>query len=92
MIDILHMGNESDKDDKLKEIEEAINSTTTVIEKTAKISSDGRQLLVRFPSKISEALKMNKGDRINFKAEVDKENPENNSLTVEYEKAKEEDE
>lgn len=91
MIDILYMVSESNKDDKLKEIEEAINSTTSVIEKTAKISSDGRQLLVRFPSKISEALNMKKGDKINFTAEVDKENPENNTLTVEYEETEEED-
>ncbi|MFB6213516.1 MAG: hypothetical protein ABEJ07_03065 [Candidatus Nanohaloarchaea archaeon] len=92
MIDILYMVSESNKDDKLKEIEEAIDSTTSIIEKTAKVSSDGRQVLVRFPSKISEALGIKKGDKIKFTAEVDKENPENNDLKVEHQKVDEDDE
>lgn len=85
------MSNESDKGDKIKEIEEAIKPTGSVTEKTAKISSDGRQLLVRFPSKISKALNLKKGDKIKFIAETDKENPENNTLTVEHESVDEED-
>jgi hypothetical protein len=83
------MDNQSDKSEKRKELDEKFGSKKTILERTAKISSDGRQLLVRFPSKISEAIGMEKGDKINFKAVIDKENPEESDLEMEYEEQEE---
>ena len=79
------MSNQSDKSEKRKELDKKFGSKKNILERTAKISSDGRQLLVRFPSKISDAIGMKKGDKINFKAVIDKENPEESSLEMEYE-------
>lgn len=42
------------------------------VEKTAKITSDGKHLVIRVPKLIEEALKMEKGERITFKAEKNK--------------------
>jgi len=84
------MGNQSDKSEKRKQVDEKIGSKKNIFQKTAKISSDGRQLLFRFPKKISEALNMEKGDEISFKATIDKDNPEESELEIEYEQQEEE--
>jgi len=43
-----------------------------LVEKTAKITSDGKHLVIRVPKLIEEALKMKMGERITFKAEKNK--------------------
>lgn len=54
------------------------------ISKKATISSDGNQLLVRIPKKIQEWMEIQKGEKLNFTAILDTENPENDELKVEY--------
>lgn len=51
-----------------EEVEDAINSDEEIITKSAKISYDGRQHVIRIPSEISRALNISKGDEFEFKA------------------------
>lgn len=54
------------------------------ISKKATISSDGNQLLVRIPKKIQEWMEIKKGEKIEFTAILDTENPDKDELKTEY--------
>jgi len=79
------MSNQNDDSGLPEEVKKVVeDQNTSSFTKTAKISSDGRQLLVRIPSKIKEALEIQKGEKIEFTAILDNDNPENDQLKMEY--------
>ena len=55
--------------DKLpEEVKEAVKPDGEYeVEKEAKISSDGRQFLVRFPKKVAEEYDVDAGDKVRFR-------------------------
>ncbi|ODS37828.1 hypothetical protein BEH94_01925 [Candidatus Altiarchaeales archaeon WOR_SM1_SCG] len=55
-----------------KEIEEVIEQKGDIIDENVKITYDGRQFLVRFPSEISKLMEITRQDKINFKLEMPK--------------------
>lgn len=76
-----------DDDSLPEEVKELIEDQAETIEKTAKISHDGRQHVVRIPSTISENIDIEKGDRLNFRAIIPpRDSDEPRKLEIEYQR------
>lgn len=53
-----------------EEIKQELEPGSEGMEETAKISHDGRQHVVRIPTKISKVMNISKGQKIKFKVEI----------------------
>lgn len=71
----------------IEEIEEIIKQPSPKdIEEYAKISDDGKSLLIRIPAKIRDNFNLKKGDYIRFFAEVKDKKVGDLIITIENEK------
>jgi len=69
------------------ELDEALEPTPEVVEKTAQVSYDGTQYTVRFPTELAKIMGVKKGDVVVFK--MTKPHPKvggDTTITLEYRK------